>query len=54
MIDGEDFRKSLKNWVASQPAKVKEDIKIMEDIILDIIKQTKNGKIYPRVKQIIK
>lgn len=54
MIDGDDFRKSLNNWIASQSEVVKEELKIVEDIILDIIKSTKNGKIYYHTKKLAK
>ena len=54
MIDGDEFRKQLKTWIASQPAKVKEEIAILEDMILDIIKSSKNGKIYYQAKKVIR
>ena len=54
MIDGDDFRKQLKAWIDNQPKSFKESLSIMEDMILDIIKSTKNGKIYPQVKKLAK
>ena len=53
MIDGDDFRKALKNWKTSQVPDKKEEISIMEDMILDIIKAAKNGKIYGQVKKVL-
>jgi ATP-dependent Zn protease len=54
LIDGDEFRKSLKNWVASRPQAIKEDLAVLEDIIMDIIKSSKQGKIYGKVKTVIK
>ena len=51
MIDGDDFRKALKNWKSAQTPDKKEEISIMEDMILDIIKSAKNGKIYGQIKK---
>ncbi len=53
MIDGDDFRKALKNWKTSQTPDKKEEISIMEDMILDIIKAAKNGRIYGQVKKVL-
>ena len=53
MIDGDDFRKILLNWKNSQSAEVKENLKIMEDMILDIIKASKNGKKYYELKKLL-
>jgi len=54
MIDGDEFRKQLTSWIASQPAKIKEELAIIDDIILDIIKASKNGKLYYQAKKVIK
>ena len=54
LIDGDEFRKSLKNQVASRPQAVKEDLAVLEDIIMDINKSSKQGKIYAKVKAVIK
>ena len=54
MIDGDVFRKSLNTWIASQSSKVKDELMIVEDLILDIIKSTKNGKIYYHTKKLAK
>ena len=54
MIDGDDFRKQLTNWIASQSTKVKEELAIIDDMILDIIKASKNGKMYYQAKKVIK
>ena len=54
MIDGDEFRKQLTAWIASQPAKVKEELAIIDDMILDIIKASKNGKLYYQAKKVIK
>ena len=53
MIDGDDFRKALKNWKTSQTPDKKEEISIMEDMILDIIRAAKNGRIYGQVKKVL-
>jgi hypothetical protein len=54
MIDGDDFRKQLNAWILSQPEKIKEELNILDDMILDIIKASKNGKIYYHAKKVIK
>ena len=54
MIDGDDFRKSLSAWRKSLPEAQKEEISIMEDIIMDIIDSSKKGKIYGKIKQVVK
>ena len=54
MIDGDDFRTQLNKWIASRSQDFKEDLNIVEDIILDVIKSTKNGKIYSQARRIIK
>ena len=53
MVDGEEFRKILANWKKAQPAKIKEELAIMEDMIIDIIKATKNGKKYGKITRAI-
>ncbi|MBQ7764692.1 AAA family ATPase [bacterium] len=54
MLDGEEFRNELKAWIASRPEAIKEELNIVEDIIMDIIKSTKNGKKYYQIKKVIK
>ncbi|MBE7711811.1 MAG: AAA family ATPase [Cyanobacteria bacterium SIG31] len=54
MVDGDDFRKHLNTWIATQSKSFKEDLSLMEDIILDIINASKKGKIYPMARKIIK
>lgn len=54
MVDGDDFRKSLSAWRKSLPEAQKEEISIMEDIIMDIIDSSKKGKIYGKIKQVVK
>lgn len=53
MIDGDDFRKALSNWKKSLSADKKEEISIMEEIIMDLIKSAKNGKKYVLPKKIL-
>lgn len=53
MVDGDDFRKALLNWKKAQSPKVLEELAIMEDIILDIIKATKNGKKYGKINRVL-
>lgn len=53
MIDGDTFRKALFNWKKAITKSQKEEIEIMDDMILDIIKSTKNGKIYSQVKRVL-
>ena len=50
MIDGDDFRASLALWKASQPESKREEFNILSDMIMDIIKATKNGKLYGKIK----
>lgn len=54
MIDGDDFRKQLQKWISSRPKAFKEDLAVLEDILMDIIKCTKNGQIYGKIKTVIK
>lgn len=53
MIDGDDFRKALSNWKKSLSADKKEEISIMEEIIMDLIQSAKNGKKYALPKKIL-
>ena len=53
MVDGDDFRKALLSWKKSLPKAKLEELDIMEDIILDIIKSAKNGKIYYHTRKIL-
>ena len=54
MVDGDDFRKQLKNWIESRPQAIKEELAILDDILMDIIKTTKKGQIYGKLKTAIK
>lgn len=49
MVDGDDFRKALKTWRQKQPKRILEEINIMEEMIMDLISCSKNGKKYPTV-----
>ena len=53
MIDGDTFRKALAHWKKTATKSQKQEIEIMDDMILDIIKSTKNGKIYSQVKRVL-
>ena len=50
MIDGDDFRAILAKWKQAQPNGVKEEFEILSDMIMDIIKHSKQGKIYGKIK----
>ena len=50
MVDGDEFRKLLRNWEKSLSFNKKEDINVMEDIIMDIIEASKKGIKYGKVK----
>ena len=50
MIDGDKFRAVLAQWKTAQPENVKEEIEILSDMIMDIIKSSKKGKIYGKLK----
>lgn len=52
MVDGDDFRKALKKWKSSLSTEKKADLEVMDDIIMDVIKSTKNGKKYFQVKKV--
>lgn len=54
MIDGDDFRKALHIWEKSQSIDKKEEISILQDMVMDIIKSCKEGKIYGQAKKLIK
>ena len=50
MIDGDDFRAILAKWKQAQPNDIKEEFEILSDMIMDIIKHSKQGKIYGKIK----
>ena len=50
LIDGDDFRKQLNDWIASRPQAFKEELSILDDILMDIIKASKKGQLYGKVK----
>ena len=50
MIDGDDFRAALALWKSSQSQDKKEEFNILSDMVMDIIKATKEGKIYGKLK----
>ena len=50
MIDGDDFRAILAKWKNNQTKDIKEEIAILGDMIMDIIKASKEGKIYGKLK----
>ena len=50
MIDGDDFRAALALWKASQLESKKEEFEILSEMVMDIIKATKKGKIYGKLK----
>ena len=50
MIDGDDFRAALALWKTSQPESKKEEFEILSEMVMDIIKATKKGKIYGKLK----
>ncbi len=50
MIDGDTFRSALAAWKKTQPQDVKEEFAILGDMIMDIIKSSKQGKIYGKLK----
>ena len=52
MIDGDDFRKILAQWKKVQPKDVQESFEILGDMVMDIIKASKNGVIYGKIKAI--
>ena len=54
MIDGDDFRKALALWTNSQSQDKKEEIAILQDMVMDVIKSCKQGKIYGQVKKLAK
>ena len=49
MIDGDNFRAILAKWKSAQPERVKEEFDILGDMIMDIIKSSKKGKIYGKL-----
>lgn len=46
IIDGDQFRKELADWKAKQPIEKQAELDLLDDMILDAIKASKNGKIY--------
>ena len=50
MIDGDNFRAILAKWKNLQSAGFKDEFEILSDMIMDIIKSSKNGKIYGKLK----
>ncbi len=54
MVDGDEFRRSLQNWRKSLSADKKEEINILEDMIMDIIDSSKKGIKYGQLKAIKK
>lgn len=46
IIDGDAFRKELAEWKKSQSIEKQADFDILDDMILDAINATKNGKLY--------
>ena len=50
MIDGDNFRAILTKWKNLQSAGFKDEFEILSDMIMDIIKSSKNGKIYGKLK----
>ena len=46
LVDGDIFRKELADWKARQPKEKQDEIKFMENMILEIITKTKKGIIY--------
>lgn len=54
MVDGDDFRAALKSWRSRLSKDKREEIEIMEEIIMDLISSSKNGKKYVNtVKKIL-
>ena len=54
MVDGDEFRRSLQDWRKSLSADKKEEISILEDMIMDIIDSSKKGIKYGQLKAIKK
>lgn len=52
MVDGDTFRALLANWKQKQPPKIQEEFEILSDMVMDIIKSSKNGKIYGKLKTV--
>ena len=50
MIDGDAFRAALAKWKTSQPQNTKEEFDILGDMIMDIIKSSKQGKMYGKLR----
>ena len=54
MVDGDDFRLALSKWKAAQPKNMQEEFEILGDMVMDIIKASKNGKFYGKVREVKK
>ena len=52
MVDGDEFRRILSNWKNSLSADIKEEINIMEDMVMDIIENSKKGIKYGKLKNL--
>ena len=53
MVDGDEFRNALNKWKNSLSKEKKADLEIMDDIIMDVIKATKNGQKYYQIKRVL-
>ena len=45
IITGDTFRKELEEWRNSLPEDKKEDLKNLNEVIIDVMKKTQNGEI---------
>ena len=46
LIDGDTFRKELRDWRKSQSLSKQEELDLLDRMIIDIMRDTKRGKIY--------
>ena len=46
LVDGDTFRKELQDWRNSQPKSKQEELDLLDRMIIDIMRDTKQGKIY--------
>ena len=46
LIDGDQFRKELAEWKAQQSPEKQAELELLDNLLLDIIKDTKKGKLY--------
>lgn len=46
LVDGDIFRQELQDWKSRQPQDKQQEIKLMENILLEIINKTKKGELY--------